>query len=86
MELPRLTVLHEQYAIRSILGEVGPFEAVYLAWDLENEQQVVVHEFLPGSYVDRVLPGHSLRPNSNQGRSLVEFWYKEPFERTVSEG
>ena len=76
MELPRLTVLNEQYAIRSLLGEVGPFEAKYLAWDLENEKQVVVHEFLPESLVDRVLPSQALHPNSNEARKLVEFGIK----------
>lgn len=76
MELPRLTVLNEQYAIRRLLGEVGPFEAVYLAWDLENEKQVIVHEFLPESQVDRVLPSQALRPNSNEARTLVEMGVK----------
>ena len=76
MELPRLTVLNEQYAIRRLLGEVGPFEAVYLAWDLENEKQVVVHEFLPESQVDRVLPSQALRPNSNEARTLVDIGVK----------
>ena len=76
MELPRLTVLNEQYAIRRLLGEVGPFEAIYLAWDLENEQQVIVHEFLPDSLLDRVLPSQSLSPNSNEARSLFDFGKK----------
>lgn len=76
MELPRLTVLNEQYAIRSVLGEVGPFEAVYLAWDLENEKQVVIHEFLPEALVDRVLPSQALQPNSNEARNLVELGIK----------
>ena len=76
MELPRLTVLNEQYAIRSVLGEVGPFEAVYLAWDLENEKQVIVHEFLPETLVDRVLPSQALQPNSNEARNLIELGIK----------
>ena len=76
MELPRLTVLNEQYAVRSILGEAGPFDAFYLAWDLENEEQVVVRELLPVKYVERVAPGTELRPKGRDEKQLVEFGFK----------
>ena len=76
MELPRLTVLNEQYAIRSILGEPGPFEAIYLAWDLENEEQVVIREYLPLALVERVLPGTHVRARGKQQHAIFEYGLK----------
>ena len=75
MELPRLTVLNEQYAIRSVLGEIGPFEALYLAWDLENEEQVVIREYLPLLLAERELPGVSLRMKAPGHQQIFDYGY-----------
>ena len=76
MELPRLTVLNERFAIRSVLGELGPFEATYLAWDLENEEQVVVREYLPVGLAKRDERGLNLLPKSPEAGELFTYGLK----------
>ncbi len=73
MELPRLTVLNERFAIRSVLGELGPFEATYLAWDLENEEQVIVREYLPVDFTKRDDSGVILLPRSDEDEALFSY-------------
>ncbi len=73
MELPRLTVLNERFAIRSVLGELGPFEATYLAWDLENEEQVVVREYLPMALAKRDARGIGLAPKAPEVEKLYRY-------------
>ncbi len=73
MELPRLTVLNERFAIRSVLGELGPFEATYLAWDLENEEQVVVREYLPMALAKRDERGIGLSAKAPELESLYQY-------------
>lgn len=73
MELPRLTVLNEQFAIRSVLGQLGPFEATYLAWDLQNEEQVVVREYLPVQFAKRDAFGIQLHPKSEKEKPFFEY-------------
>ena len=81
MELPRLTVLNERFAIRSVLGELGPFEAAYLAWDLENEEQVVVREYLPTGLVKRDARGIGIIPKAPEVVELFQYG----LERIVKE-
>lgn len=76
MELPRLTVLNERFAIRSVLGKLGPFEATYLAWDLENEEQVVVREYLPLDLAKRDERGIGIVPKSPEVSELFEYGLK----------
>ena len=73
MMLPRLTVLNEQYAVRSVVGKVGPLDVTYLAWDLANEEQVIVREFLPVDHVTRDSDGLSISPVSEEGKRLFGF-------------
>lgn len=73
MELPRLTVLNEQFAIRSVLGQLGPFEATYLAWDLQNEEQVVVREYLPVQFAKRDAFGIQLHPKSEKEQPFFAY-------------
>ena len=73
MELPRLTVLNEQFAIRSVLGQLGPFEATYLAWDLQNEEQVVVREYLPVQFAKRDAFGIQLHPKSEKEKPFFSY-------------
>ncbi len=47
MILSNSCVLQERYAIQSVLGEVGPFDVNYLAWDIKEEKEVVVREYYP---------------------------------------
>ena len=81
MELPQLTVLKEQFAIRSVLGKLGPFESVYLAWDIQNEEQVVVREYLPTPLVTRGKLGLEVVPKTGGEKALFEYGY----ERTLKE-
>lgn len=71
--MPRLTVLDERFAIRSVLGGLGPFEATYLAWDLENEQQVIIREFLPVKLVKRGEDGLELVPKVEEVARLYQY-------------
>ncbi len=73
MELPRLTVLNERFAIRSVLGNMGPFEATYLAWDLENEEQVIVREYLPVDFAKRDERGVGLFARSPEAEELFQY-------------
>ncbi|MEM8487939.1 MAG: TonB family protein [Bacteroidota bacterium] len=81
MELPRLTVLNERFAIRKVLGDLGPFEATYLAWDLENEEQVIVREYLPVGMAKRDEKGVGLLPKSPD----FEEQYQYGLEKIVKE-
>lgn len=47
MILSNACVLNERYTIQSVLGNVGPFDVNYLAWDLKEEKEVVVREYYP---------------------------------------
>jgi serine/threonine protein kinase len=73
MELPRLTVLKEQFAIRSVLGELGPFEVTYLAWDLQREVQVIIREFLPVPFAKRDSLGIHLQARSEREQTFFEY-------------
>ncbi len=73
MELPRLTVLKERFAIRNVLGDLGPFEATYLAWDLENEEQVIVREYLPAGIAKRDAKGVGLMPTAPEADEMYQY-------------
>lgn len=73
MELPRLTVLNERFAIRSVLGKLGPFETTYLAWDLENEEQVIIREYLPVDLAKRDERGIGLSAKSTEAEELFQY-------------
>ena len=72
MELPRLTVLNDRYAIRSVLGQLGPFEITYSAWDLNEEQQVVLREYFPVNLAVRQIRNDVIARDSE---SLPHFQY-----------
>ena len=83
MELPQLTVLNEQFAIRSVLGELGPFEAVYLAWDLQHEEQVVVREYLPVSLIKRGMLGIEVEPRVGKDGGIFKYGYDRSLQEAV---
>ena len=53
MILSNKCVLNDRYVIQGVLGEVGPFDVNYIAWDLNNEKEVVVREYYPLSLAKR---------------------------------
>ncbi len=57
MILANSCVLNERYTIQSVLGEVGPFDVNYLAWDLKDEKEVVVREYYPLQLTKRAADG-----------------------------
>ena len=57
MILSNSCILNERYTIQSVLGEVGPFDVNYLAWDLKEEKEVVVREYYPVSLAKRAADG-----------------------------
>ncbi|MEZ4699570.1 MAG: TonB family protein [Rhodothermales bacterium] len=73
MVLPRLTVLNEQYAVRNVLGGVGPVDVTYLAWDLRNEEQVVVREYYPARFVTREAEQLNVQPRSEKDRTFFQY-------------
>ncbi|MDZ4699322.1 MAG: TonB family protein [Rhodothermales bacterium] len=73
MVLPRLTVLNEQYAVRNVLGGIGPVDVTYLAWDLRNEEQVVVREYYPARFVTRDPEQLHVAPRSEKDRTYFQY-------------
>ncbi len=73
MVLPRLTVLNEQYAVRNVLGGVGPVDVTYLAWDLRNEEQVVVREYYPVRFVTRDPEQLHVSPRAEKDRPYFQY-------------
>ncbi|MEM8487472.1 MAG: TonB family protein [Bacteroidota bacterium] len=57
MILSNSCVLNERYTIQSVLGEVGPFDVNYLAWDLKDEKEIVVREYYPLQLTKRAADG-----------------------------
>lgn len=53
-------MLNERYTIQSVLGEVGPFDVHYLAWDLKDEKEVVLREYYPVRLAKRAHDGMSM--------------------------
>ena len=60
MILANQCVLNDRYVVQSVLGEVGPFDVNYLAWDLSREREVVVREYYPVSLAKREKGGSLL--------------------------
>ena len=49
-----------RYSIQSVLGDAGPFDVTYLAWDVDTEREVVIREYFPLNLCRRAADGHSL--------------------------
>ncbi len=60
MVLKNSSVLQGRYTIQSVLGEVGPFDVSYLAWDIQDEREVVVREYYPLQFAKRARDGVTL--------------------------
>lgn len=63
MVITNSSTLHGRYAIQSVLGEVGPFDVSYLAWDLQDEHEVVLREYYPLQFSKRSSDGLTLEVN-----------------------
>ena len=63
MVITNSSTLNNRYAIQSVLGEVGPFDVSYLAWDLKNEHEVVLREYYPLQFSKRASDGLTLEVN-----------------------
>ena len=63
MVITNSSTLNSRYAIQSVLGEVGPFDVSYLAWDIQDEQEVVLREYYPLQFSKRALNGLTLEVN-----------------------
>ncbi|MDZ4701083.1 MAG: TonB family protein [Rhodothermales bacterium] len=63
MILSNGSILHGRYAVQSVLGDVGPFDVNYLAWDLQAEREVVVREYYPLRLAQRGRDGATLEVN-----------------------
>lgn len=63
MVITNSSTLHGRYAIQSVLGEVGPFDVSYLAWDLQDEHEVVLREYYPLQFSKRASDGLTLEVN-----------------------
>lgn len=55
--------MHGRYAVQSVLGDVGPFDVNYLAWDLQAEREVVAREYYPLRLAKRGRDGATLEVN-----------------------
>ncbi len=60
MVLAKTTLLGGRYAIQSVLGEVGPYDVSYLAWDVKAEREVVIREYFPLDFARRAQDGISI--------------------------
>ena len=63
MVITNSSTLNGRYAIQSVLGEVGPFDVSYLAWDLNEEREVVLREYYPLQFAKRASDGLTLEVN-----------------------
>ena len=63
MVITNSSTLNNRYAIQSVLGEVGPFDVSYLAWDLQDECKVVLREYYPLQFSKRASDGLTLEVN-----------------------
>ena len=63
MVITNSSTLNNRYAIQSVLGEVGPFDVSYLAWDLQDECEVVLREYYPLQFSKRASDGLTLEVN-----------------------
>ena len=53
MRLLESTLLNKRFTVKNILGNVGPLDITYKAWDQQANKQVVVRELFPQSLVAR---------------------------------
>ena len=60
MVITNSSTLYNRYVVQSVLGEVGPFDVNYLAWDLVDEHEVVLREYYPLPYAKRADDGLTL--------------------------
>lgn len=60
MVLSKATLLNGRYAIQSVLGEVGPLDITYLAWDIKAEREVVIREYFPLRFARRATDDRAL--------------------------
>ena len=60
MVLSKSTLLDGRYTIQGVLGEAGPLDITYMAWDVETEDEVVIREFFPVDLVRRAQDGFSI--------------------------
>ena len=63
MVITNSSTLNGRYVIQSVLGEVGPFDVTYLAWDLQAEHEVVLREYYPLQFSKRAADGLTLEVN-----------------------
>ncbi len=69
MVLSSLTVLDERYAIRHVIDGAGSFMNTYLAWSVDDDEEVVVREYFPSKIARRGDDGISVvlqRPGAQQ--------------------
>ena len=72
----------ENYRIDKTLGG-GGFSVVYLAVDLNNNEQVVIKEYFPGTISDR-LKDNSVRCNSDEHSRYFTIGFKRFLEEAAS--
>lgn len=57
MELPRLTLLNDAYAVGQVLDATCPYDLTYQGWHVPSETPVVLKEFFPRAFVVRADDG-----------------------------
>ncbi|MEZ4701022.1 MAG: TonB family protein [Rhodothermales bacterium] len=60
MILSNGSILNGRYTIQSVVGDVGPYDVNYLAWDLKTEREAVVREYYPLHLAKRSRDGANL--------------------------
>ena len=60
MVITKSSTLNNRYTVQSVLGEVGPFDVSYLAWDTRTDREVVVKEYYPLHIAKRATDGVTL--------------------------
>ncbi len=53
MELAALTVLNQQYTVKRMLGEPGPFDITYLGQHVDSDDEFIIREYFPVHLVRR---------------------------------
>jgi|GEM_PF-6756008 len=74
MALSKLTVLNEKYVLRKVLGNNGPYDVTYLAWNLAKERNaVVIREYNPSFIVKRSEEGTEFEFKNEESRGYFEY-------------
>lgn len=83
MALPRLTVLDGRYAIGHALDASQSLVFAYQAWNLHTEDQVVLQEFFPSSYVRRAAGSFDVEAVNALWEELFQYGRDQFLKETV---